>query len=71
MKGRITVVGSLFLLLVSVLGFALTGRSQVVLANLSGHVFDSSGAAIPGAKLTVVNVATGFTRSATTSPTGD
>jgi hypothetical protein len=71
MKHRIGASCSLFVLLVSLLGFSTPGRSQVVLANLSGHVFDSSGAAIPGAKVSVVNVATGFTREATTSSAGD
>ncbi|MDE3136677.1 MAG: carboxypeptidase regulatory-like domain-containing protein, partial [Acidobacteriota bacterium] len=71
MKHRTGVPCSVFLLLASLISFSVNGLSQVVLANLSGHVFDSSGLAIPGAKVSVVNVATGFTRESTTSSSGD
>jgi len=39
-------------------------------ASLNGTVTDSSGAAVPGAKVTATNPATGLTRTTTTDQTG-
>ncbi|MBI2685756.1 MAG: carboxypeptidase regulatory-like domain-containing protein [Acidobacteria bacterium] len=39
-------------------------------ASLYGSVTDSQGGAVPGAKITVVNVATGLSRTASTDPSG-
>jgi hypothetical protein len=52
---------SLFLLLG--LTFVATGWSQVVGSTISGAVHDTSGAAIPGATVTIRNVETGTTRT--------
>lgn len=44
---------------------------QAVTGNLQGRVLDTTGAAIPEASVTVVNAATGLTRSATASAVGE
>jgi hypothetical protein len=41
-------------------------HAQVVRATLSGTVTDQSGAVIPAAQISIKNIATGFTRTATT-----
>ena len=50
----------------------LTGVAfaQSTTAQLTGAVTDRSGASVPGASITVTNVATGITRTATTSEVG-
>ena len=45
--------------------------AQTVNSTLQGRVLDSTGAAIPGATVTVVNAANGLTRSVTASAVGD
>src|SRR6266478_2889793 len=45
-------------------------QAQAVGATLSGVVRDSSGAAVPSAKVSVKNIATGVVREATTNPDG-
>ncbi len=59
-------------LLVSALGLTLTtlGISQTTTATLSGVVTDQSGAVLPQAQLTVINVATGAERSVTADTAG-
>jgi hypothetical protein len=49
----------------------LPGHAQVVSVTIQGRVYDTSGAAIPQATVTVVNAATGFSRTATAGGTGD
>src|SRR5579863_9716114 len=44
---------------------------QFTTATLSGNVTDQSGAAIPDAKVTVLNTDTGFNQTVTTGPAGD
>src|SRR5262249_29395491 len=44
--------------------------AQYTTANLSGTVADTSGAAVPEAKVTARNTETGFTQSATSSASG-
>lgn len=62
---RISVASLLFLLLLA--GIVL---GQEFRATVSGHVFDSSDAAVPGAKITVVNSGTQESTSATTDTSG-
>jgi hypothetical protein len=67
LRARVSWVSFLFLIVSFLAGSA---AAQTMLATLSGHVLDTSGASIPGAKLTIANVGTGMTRTATTSPAG-
>jgi Carboxypeptidase regulatory-like domain/TonB dependent receptor len=46
-------------------------QAQEVTVTVQGRIFDTTGAAIPQATISVVNTATGLTRSASTSATGD
>ena len=46
-------------------------HAQVVTVTIQGRVYDTTGAVIPQATVTAVNAATGFSRSATASATGD
>src|ERR1700730_10869630 len=60
---------------VAVLGVLLAAAgpaaAQVVTASVQGRVYDVTGAAIPEARLVVVNTATGLSRSTLATPTGD
>src|SRR5262249_14415530 len=65
----------IFLLLVivaaivfSCLPFLLIG--QKITATISGAVYDSSGAVIPGARITILNKGTGITRTLQADPQG-
>ena len=49
---------------------AVTASAQEFRATISGRVFDSTNAAVPGAKLTAVNVATNESTNASTDQTG-
>src|SRR6266850_959000 len=49
---------------------AISAHCQVTGATLSGTVTDASGAAIPGAQVSVRNAATGVTRDFTTDSAG-
>jgi len=50
--------------------FCSTGHAQVLYGSLTGNVIDPSGAAIPGAKVTVLEVNTGVSRQAETDTRG-
>lgn len=50
---------------------AFPANAQVSTADLVGKVVDPSGAVVPGAKVTVTNPATGFTRETRSGETGD
>jgi Carboxypeptidase regulatory-like domain len=54
-----------------IFGFALCAGAQVTTAVLQGHVADTTGGAIPAAKVTATNTATGLTRAAETNANGD
>jgi hypothetical protein len=58
-------------LAVVLIAFAVPAGAQTVTATLQGQVFDSGGGAIPKAKVAAVNEATGFSRSAETSDSGE
>ncbi|MGO8787632.1 MAG: TonB-dependent receptor domain-containing protein [Terriglobia bacterium] len=45
--------------------------AQYTTASLGGRVVDSSGAVVPGAKVTAENVATGYSRTTTSGSTGE
>jgi len=64
-------VCSLTLFLALVLTFAPGASGQAINATLSGKIVDTSGGSIGKATVTATNKATGFSRSATTSDTGD
>ena len=59
------------LILLTALGFAHhSAHAQAVKATILGVVTDSSGAAIPGAKVSVTNSGTGITRTTTSDSQG-
>jgi hypothetical protein len=61
---------SCFVLLLLVVGTCTGVRAQTITATLEGQVVDSTGAAIPGAKVTAVNANTGFTRTVESDEVG-
>jgi hypothetical protein len=68
MLGRLVLV---LMILPVVLFWALPIAAQYTTASLSGTVVDPSGAAVPGAKVTVQNAGTGFTRITASGNDGD
>jgi len=61
-----------FAFLLALLSFCATDASgQAVTATLSGRITDASGGSIAKASVTVLNAATGFSRSAQTSDAGE
>src|SRR5262245_11945413 len=57
MRGKIALLGLVFLLLCSIYG-----NAQGTTATISGTVSDSSGAVVPGAKIVILNEETGISR---------
>jgi hypothetical protein len=62
-------------ILVCMCAFALTGLApytfgQTIDGNIVGNVFDATGAVVPDANVTAINIATGVIRQATTSANG-
>jgi hypothetical protein len=55
---------------VLLLGFATLALAQTNTGEIAGVVRDPSGAVVPNATITATNAATGLTRSATSSPSG-
>jgi hypothetical protein len=53
-----------------IMGSSLTGQAQTIFGRISGTVTDSAGANIPGAEVTVTNLATNLVRTATTDDNG-
>jgi len=69
---RARVVGcSLLCVWLAVMFASLPLTSQVVTVTVQGRVYDSTGAVIPGAQISVVNTATSLSRTATTDTNGD
>jgi len=52
-------------------GVSVLAVAQTVNVTIQGRVYDSTGAAIPQAAVSAVNAATGFSRSATATSTGE
>ncbi|MDE3179427.1 MAG: TonB-dependent receptor, partial [Acidobacteriota bacterium] len=61
-------LGLLFLLLIAAIPAAF---AQIITSSVTGFVTDPSGAAIPGARVTLQQVETGFTRAVMTSNLGE
>src|SRR5437879_11129699 len=59
-----------FAVLASVLFFASTLQSQTGTSAISGIVTDQQGKGVPGAKVTITNIATNATRSVESTNTG-
>lgn len=57
-------------LLCAILCVAVATSAQVSTSNITGTVLDKTGAAIPGAKVSITNEATGVTHSTTTNEAG-
>jgi hypothetical protein len=62
---------ALLVVLSSLLSLGPHARAQAVYGNIFGTVTDPSGAAVPGAKVTVTDVAKGTSDTATTNQTGN
>src|SRR6185503_4433814 len=62
---------SAFVICFSLVLFASAGFSQTITGSLHGHVSDKTGAVLPNATVTVANVETGWSRSATTDASGE
>src|SRR5580765_3993773 len=69
MRHRSRSVARLLAVVILLASWVVTGRAQTQ-GGITGTVTDSSGAAIPGATVTVTNTATGGTRNTTTNAEG-
>ena len=57
-------------LILLLLNLAAAANAQIASSTLLGEVRDGTGAMIPGARLTVTRISTGFSRASTTNPQG-
>ena len=62
---------SLFVCLIGLAGMSVPARGQVGAGSLSGMVQDQTGAAVPGATVTIQNTASGAVRSLQSNSAGD
>ena len=62
---------SCFLLSCAIFAFSVLSASGQTLGQLTGRITDSSGAAVTGVSVTLVNVATNASRSTVTTGDGD
>ena len=69
MRHRSRSVARLLTVVILLASWVVTGRAQTQ-GGITGTVTDSSGAAIPGATVTVTNTATSGTRNTTTNAEG-
>jgi hypothetical protein len=70
MNRTLRLLSCLFFLVINSLVLLPSARAQTATATLSGTVVDQTGALIPGASVTAVNIATTLQRQATTSDQG-
>src|SRR5579871_995330 len=56
--------------LVAIFGLCSVAQAQVLYGSLTGNVTDPSSAAVPNAKIEIINVGTGVTRQASTDERG-
>ncbi len=63
-------ISALFLFLF-LLAASLPMQAQTITATLEGRVLDPSGAVLPGATITAVNVGTGISRSVVSTEVGE
>ena len=63
---RLQAVLSIFLLA----AISASAQTQAINGSIRGRVADAAGASVPGAKVTVLNEATGFTRTLNTDDDG-
>src|SRR5438874_11883393 len=66
-RSTITIVG---LMLLIMLGAAISSSGQTIFGRISGTVKDSNGSAIPDANVTITNAATNLVRTVTTDEDG-
>ena len=69
-KAGSTIMARLFVLMLLALLMPQAAHSQVLYGSLTGIVTDPKGAAVPGAKVEVTNMATSETRSVTSDERG-
>src|SRR5439155_23714453 len=67
---RVLVVDALTIVLLMIGGFAGESFAQVAGGTISGRVTDPTGAILPGASLSITNVATGVLTSSSTNTDG-
>lgn len=67
---RALMVGLIILLSVFIPAYSAAAQSQAAAATLEGYVYDPTGAVVPDVTVTVVNAATGLTRTVKTNALG-
>jgi hypothetical protein len=67
---RSRVLLTLFPILFGLIHAASPVRAQILCGSLTGNVTDRTGAAVPGAKIDAINIATGIARQAVSDEHG-